>query len=512
MTFKSRVQEFLRKAIGFPPWTGSTTDIIPGGWGVYDGNSQHSMAGSIAAVYGSWRVLCQTIGSVPWNVYKEDKQGVRIKAFDHPLYAVLHDSPNSFMTSMEFRESMILGFCSTGNAYAEKVMLGNRVVSLNPLRSDFMTPVMEKGGLVQPANGLIYRYRRPDGTTRDYTSDEIIHLKNFSLDGIRGLSPLSVHAIRHASATESYATNFMLNQGRPSGVLESKKPRPKDPDYNNKLSADWQRLYGSGNIGGTAVLWDEMTYKAVSISPNEAQYIETKKLNAGDICAIYGVPLNMLGQSDKTATYASAEQFQIDFIRHTIRPLAVRLEQVINKALFATQPGVFCVLDLDGLLRGDSKTQAEYLQGLVGAGLMTRNEGRHFLNLPERPEADLLTVRAYEIDLNALPKLSAEATPGVAQSDIRNGGKSASLDFIETAIKEYIEKSAQEVKLLTTTASQETIGKIEKQKTETDARLRAVEKDVQKIEQTPAPKPMKKRGKAKRNPDGTMSFEIEEFS
>jgi HK97 family phage portal protein len=394
----------MLKAVGFPVWTGGTTDILPGGWGRLEyGNYGMPQAGSIAAVYGCWRVLCQTIGSVPWNVYVENKSGTRDKATQHPLYPILHDSPNAYMTSMEFREALILGFCSTGNGYAERLMLGKRVVGLNPLRADWMIPKMKGGYYVTASPGLVYEYHPPNGQVRDYQPEEIIHLKNFSLDGIRGVNPLQVHAIQHAGYTENYASNFMRNQGRPSGVLESPKPKPKDPDYNTRLSDDWKKLYGGDNAGSTAVLWDGMLYKQVSISPNDAQYIETKKLNAADIAAIYGVPLNMLAQSDKTATYASAEQFQIDFVRHTVRPLAVRLEQVINKALFAKEPGTFCEFDLDGLLRGDSKTQADYYRSLTDGGIMTRNEARRDLNLPERPEANVLTVRSYEIDLSQLP-------------------------------------------------------------------------------------------------------------
>lgn len=412
----------MLKAVGFPVWTGGTTDILPGGWGRLEyGGNLFPQAATVAAVYGCWRVLCQTIGSVPWNIYRTDAKGTRTKAADHPLYEILHNSPNAYMTSMEFREALVLGFCSTGNGYAEKLMLGNRVVGLSPLRADWIIPKMKDGYYVTPGPGLVYEYHPPNGQVTTYLPENIIHLKNFSVDGIRGLSPLQAHVIQHAQFTDSYASNFMRNQGRPSGVLESKKAKPKDPDFNTRLSADWQKLYGGDNAGGTAVLWDEMTYKPISISPNDAQYIETKKMNASDICAVYGVPLNMLGQSDKTATYASAEQFQIDFVRHTIRPLAVRLEQVINKALFSKEHGVFCELDLDGLLRGDSKTQAEYYRSLTDGGIMTRNEARRDLNLPERPEADLLTVRAYEVDLNQLPALSEAATPAVAQGDVRKG-------------------------------------------------------------------------------------------
>jgi HK97 family phage portal protein len=465
--FQKALVNIARKALGFPVWTGGSTDVLPGGWGSLEyGNTGYPQASGIAAVYGCWRVLCQTIGSVPWRIYKTDKSGTRIKAEDHPLYSILHDSPNAYMTSMEFREALILGFCSTGNGYAERVTLGGRLVGLSPLRADRVIPLMKNGNYgVIPGPGLIYRYTSLVGDVRDYLPGEIIHLKNFSLDGIRGISPLAVHAIQHSMYTDAYATNFMRNQGRPSGVLESKKPRPKDPDFNDRLSADWKKLYGGDNAGSTAVLWDEMTYKAISISPNDAQYIETKKLNALDICGIYGVPGNMIGQTDKSATYASAEQFQIDFVRHTVRPLAVRLEQVINKALFAKEPGVYCELDLDDLLRGDSKTQAEYLRSLVDGGVMTRNEARHTLNLPERPEADQLTVRSYEIDLNALPKLSQAATPAMSQNDVRKEAPAP----LESGFHMHVNQ------------------------------------DV-------LPRPaMKKKGRARRNSDGSMSFEIEEI-
>lgn len=419
--FQKAIQNFARKALGFPAWTGGTTDILPGSWGSLEyGGYNEAGALALSTVYGCCRVLCQTIGSMPWHIYTTDKSGTRHKAPDHPLYEVLHLSPNAYMTSMEFRETLILNFCLTGNAYAEKIMLGSRVVALNPLRSDWMVPKMKRGGAVLPGPELIYEYRPPTGAVRDYASGEILHLKNFSHDGIRGISPIREHAMRHAMYTDAYATNFMRNQGRPSGVLESKKPRPKDPDYNTRLSDDWKKLYGGDNAGSTAVLWDEMTYKAISISPDDAQYIQTKKLTQEIIAGeIFGVPGNYLGHTDKTATYASAEQFAIDFRRNTVSPLAERLEQVFNKQLFATQPGTFCELDLDGLMRGDSKTQAEYLRTLTDGGVMTRNEARRTLNLPERPEADQLTVRSYEIDLNALPKLSQDAKPGLSQNDIR---------------------------------------------------------------------------------------------
>lgn len=411
----------MLKAIGFPVWTGGTTDILPGGWGriEYGGNDQGVLA--LSAVYGCCRVLCQTLGSLPWHVYRTDTKGARHIDEEHPLYPILHISPNAYMDSMQFREALILDLCLTGNAYAEKMFLANRIVGLNPLRSDWMLPLMQGGGYPIADPGLFYRYQPPNGQYRDYKPEEIIHLKNFARGGIIGVSPIRAHAMTHGMYTDSYATNFMKNQGRPSGVIETDKAKTaKDVDYDEKFRADWQKMYSGEGAGSTAILWNGMKYHQISIAPNDAQYIETKKLNAGEIAgAIYGVPLNKIGLSDKTATYASAEQFAIDFRLDTVAPMAERIQQAFNKSLFATQPGVFCALDLDALMSGDKKTQADYYRSLTDGGILTRNEARKNLNYPERPEADLLTVRSYEVDLNQLPALSVAANAGLSQNDIR---------------------------------------------------------------------------------------------
>lgn len=413
-------RKLLQKAVGFPVWTGSTQDVPPGGWGRLDfteGGS--SSAIQLATVYGCCRVLSGTMGSLPWNVYREDKSGTRTKVTDHWLYPLLHDSPNAYMTSTEFREAMILNFCLRGNAYSEKKLLGKRVVSLSPLRADMTVPKIIGGKLVYEFHGL-------QGETKTYDPDQITHVKNFSMDGIVGLSPIRENAIRNAHYTENYGANFMRNQGRPSGVVQSDKPKPKDPGWMDQWKGDWQKLYGGDNAGQTAILWDGAKYNPISISPEDAQYLETRKLNASSIAGeIFGVPLNMLGHTDKTATYASAEQFDIQFTKHTVRPLAVRIEQAFNKSLLAAEPGVFCEMDLDALQRGDSKTQAEYFASLVTHGIMVRNEARRKLNLPEIDYANKLTIQANMVDLDKLPDLSATATPGLAQADIRNSGKSA---------------------------------------------------------------------------------------
>jgi HK97 family phage portal protein len=390
------------KALGFPSWntTGRWPASVISAWG--DGEPLQ-----LASVYGCARVLCQTGGSVPFHLFREDpKTGVRTKAVDHPLYPLLHDSPNAYMTSMEFREALILGFCLYGNGYAEIVKMGERVTSLNPLRADRMRPMF----LPPEYQTLVYRYSHLNGKTEDYAPERILHVRNFSLDGLVGLSPIRKYVIDHALATQSYGRNFMLNGGRPGGYLSFKGKRPANEEYNNKLRSDWQGIHGGPeNAGKTAVLWEEGKYEVIAVPPEDAQFIETMKLKTADIAAIFGVPLNMLAMSDKTATYASAEQFAIDFVRHTARPLAVRIEQAFNKGLLATSPGYYCELDLDALQRGDAQAQAAYFSTLSQNGIMTRNEARRKLNLPEVDGADELTVQSNLIDLDKLAAVTNRA-------------------------------------------------------------------------------------------------------
>ena len=198
------------------------------------------------------------------------------------------------------------------------------------------------------------------------------------------------------------------NYGRLGGEITH--PGKPGPEARAKLREEFQELHGGpGNAGKVLLLWEGMTYKETAgVSPADAQWMETKKMSVSEIAAIYGVPLNLLGQADKTATYASAEQFNQFFIDYTLQPLAVRLEQTLTKGL-QLEEGVSVRFNLDALLRGDSRTRAEYLSKLVANGLMTRNEARAKENLAPLDGGDELTVQSNMTFLDQLQSL-ADAT------------------------------------------------------------------------------------------------------
>lgn len=362
---------------------------------------------ALAAVYGCARVRCGTIGSLPLHVYKDGDKG-REKAKNHPLYPLLHDSPNAYMNSMEWREAMQLGLDLRGNAYSVKESIGSRITALNFLRADRVTPKVSSDGV------LTYEWQGPKGMV-SYSADRILHLKNFSFDGINGLSPIGIvrEVFAKALATQQYGSSFFRNGARPGGVL--KHPKVLSPEARDKMRSDWNTIYqGSNNAGNIAILYEGMDYAQIAISPDDAQFIETTKMNVADIAAIYGVPLNMLGHSDKTATYASAEQFDIQFAKHTIKPLAVKWEQALTNTLIAVNSNHYCEFDMESLLRGDTASQIAFVSQAVQNGIMTRNEARRKFNLPDMEGGDDLTVQSNMIDIADLEKLVAAKNPAAS--------------------------------------------------------------------------------------------------
>ena len=410
MNFLQRAARWaFQKAIGFPPMP--TTDpglgrYMPGGMTTIAGVTVgFDNALSLAAVYGCVRVRGGTVGSLPLHIFKDGPKG-REKAPNHPLYYLLHDQPNEFMTSKNFREAMQLSVDFTGNAYGLIGRMGARIVSLTPLHPERVKVRIERNG------DVFYDYNRATGT-QVFTPKDILHLRNFSLDGIRGLSPLGAarEVFGKAIATQQYGSSFFRNSGRPIGVVKM-PAKPLSPDAHKRFKDEWRALFsGSTNAGETAILYEGSEYQSISIPPDDAQFIETHKLNVADIACIYGVPLNLLGYADKTATYASAEQFDIQFAKHTIRPLTVGWEQELNRSLIAQNSAHYAEFDMEGLMRGDAASQANFISTMVQNGVMTRNEARRKFNLPDVEGADELTVQSNMIDVADLEKLVAQKMP-----------------------------------------------------------------------------------------------------
>jgi len=309
----------------------------------------------VSAVYACIRVLSETIASLPLKIYRRDNSG-KVVAKDHFLYPLLHDSPNEWTTGYEFFETLVAHICLRGNSYNLKRMDGmRRLGALNVLDPSKMTPAIEGGELV-------YRYIWPDGREQTFTQDEIWHTKGLSTDGIVGLSPITQarESIGLALATEEYGARLFSNNARPGGILEH--PGRLTEDSAKRLKENWQSAHAGGkNSHKVAILEEGMKWTSIGFANDDAQFLETRNFQVEDIARIYRVPSVLIGHPDKSSTYASAEQFFLSFVVHTIRPWITRIEQSINKYLIPERDKktYFAEFQLDGLLRGDTKSRYE---------------------------------------------------------------------------------------------------------------------------------------------------------
>jgi HK97 family phage portal protein len=231
-----------------------------------------------SAVYACVRVIAETVASLPLFLYKKEKES-KIKAYQHPLYEVLHDMPNCENTSFCFREAMMASLLLYGNAYARIIRDKNgHVIELWYLKPNLMTVDRDKG-----TKKLKYTYTDDnDFKTYEFKSEQIFHIPGLSFNGIKGISPIDQarEAIGLAIATEEFSAKFFANGARPGGVLEH-PGIVKNPD---KLRESWNQVYqGTRNSHKVAVLEEGLKYHEIGIPPEQAQFLQTRKYQLNEI-------------------------------------------------------------------------------------------------------------------------------------------------------------------------------------------------------------------------------------
>lgn len=361
----------------------------------------------LSTVYACVRVISETIASLPLGIYETVNDGNE-KATDHPLYKLLHDEPNSEMTSFVFREVMLAHLLLYGNSYSQIIRSGkNQVIGLYPLLPDHMNVDRDSKG------NLIYTYTTSDGKTVSIKPRDVLHIPGLGFDGVMGYSPIALekNAIGLGIASEEYGSKFFSNGARPSGILT----HPNTVKNPKALRESWNSAYGgSSNSNRVAILEEGMKFEPIAIPNNEAQFLETRKFQVDEICRIYRVPPHLVGNLEH-ATFSNIEHQSIDFAVHTIRPWLVRIEQAMNRALLSEQEkGRFFVqFNIDGLMRGDYKSRMEgYAIGRQN-GWLSANDIRALENqnpIPADQGGDAYLVNGNMINISTAMKQQTEET------------------------------------------------------------------------------------------------------
>ena len=342
----------------------------------------------MTAVYSCVRILSEAVAGLPLHLYKYNDKGGKEKAIDHPLYRLLHDEPNPEMTSFIFRETLMTHLLLWGNAYSQIIRNGKgEIVALYPLMPNKMKVDRDENGV------LYYEYTHSSdeadtmkNTTVRLSSYDVLHIPGLGFDGLVGYSPIAMakNAIGMAIACEEYGAKFFANGAAPSGVLEHPGVI-KDPQ---RVRDSWQSTYGgTANAHRVAVLEEGMKYTPISISPEQAQFLETRKFQINEIARIFRVPPHMVGDLEKSS-FSNIEQQSLEFVKYTLDPWVIRWEQALSRALFTEEEktSMFIKFNLEGLLRGDYVSRMSGYATARQNGWMSANDIRELENLDLIPD------------------------------------------------------------------------------------------------------------------------------
>ena len=332
----------------------------------------------MTAVYACVRILSESIAGLPLHMYQYEEDGSKKKAVEHPLYHLLHDEPNPEMTSFIFRETLMSHLLLWGNAYAQIIRNGKGdIIALYPLMPNRMKVERDtKGQLYYEYQTMKEDAPTMKGAVYQLDPSEVLHVPGLGFDGLVGYSPIAMakNAIGLAIVAEEYGSKFYANGAAPSGVLEHPNVL-KDPA---KVRDSWNAAFGgSSNAHRVAVLEEGMKYTPISISPNEAQFLETRKFQINEIARIFRVPPHMVGDLEKSS-FSNIEQQSLEFVKYTLNPWVCRWEQALQRALLDDDEKgkYFFRFNVEGLLRGDYQSRMNGYATARQNGWMSANDIR----------------------------------------------------------------------------------------------------------------------------------------
>lgn len=357
------------------PLNGETIDAVSGLLsGVY---VSPETAMKLAAVYACIYVLSSSIAQMPVRVLRKTGRNIEA-ATDHPAFYLIHDEPNAWETSYKWRELKQRHILGWGNGYTEVIRSRRGEVTQLAHRMPWETSLVRNG------TRYVYGVYTEDGSWA-VQMDDMIHIRALGNDYKYGLSPIMQHAqtIGLGLSGQAYTESFFNGNARPAGIVTVKN-EIKDASW-NRLKSVWKQAAAAlkGQENKTLLLPADLDYKALTVSPVDAQLIDMMKLNRSIIAGIFNVPAHMINDLE-AATYSNISEQSIQFVRFSVMPWVVNWEQELNRRIFTRQEraaGYYVKFNLAGLLRGTPKERAALYHYAITDGWMSRNEVRVFEDL-----------------------------------------------------------------------------------------------------------------------------------
>lgn len=327
---------------------------------------------TLTAVWCAIRLLAESVSSLPISVYTKQKNGDKLEDTKSPIYNLVKFKPNYYQNKITFFEFIMLSICTEGNSYVQIV----RNNSGTPVQLICLDP--SNVTVVVNNNEVFYQI---DGGVLD--SSDILHFKTITDDGVTGLSPIDqcAKALNWGVSLEEFGSTFFSNGAKPSSILQT--DRALSDTALQRLKTSFNNNYGKlKNSNSTIVLEEGLTFKPISISPEQAQFLSSRQFSIEEVARIFNVPPHMLKDLSKSS-FNNIEMQSQEFVTYTLMPYITRIEQEMNLKLFRTNElgKTFVEFNVNGLLRGDVKSRTEAYKTAITNGYMSINEVRQKENM-----------------------------------------------------------------------------------------------------------------------------------
>ena len=328
---------------------------------------------TLTAVWCAIRLLAESVSSLPISVYTKQKNGDKLEDTKSPIYKLVKFKPNYYQNKITFFEFIMLSICTEGNSYVQIV------------RNNSGTPVqlicLDPSNVTVVVNNNELFYQVDGGAVLD--SSDMLHFKTITDDGVTGLSPIDqcAKALNWGVSLEEFGSTFFSNGAKPSSILQT--DRALSDTALQRLKNSFNNNYGNlKNSNSTIVLEEGLSFKPISISPEQAQFLSSRQFSIEEVARIFNVPPHLLKDLSKSS-FNNIEMQNQEFLTFTLMPYITRIEEEMNLKLFRTNElgKTFVEFNVNGLLRGDVKSRTEAYKTAITNGYMSINEVRQKENM-----------------------------------------------------------------------------------------------------------------------------------
>lgn len=349
--------------------------------GVHVNDSTAMLVGTVFACLSK---LGGAISQLPVHQYRLNAEGDRERAPLSPLWWLLNESPDPAWTASSWKDWIVRCVALRGDQHTEILRKGPVVSGFRVHHPDDCQARRVDGRLRYDV------YDHDLGRARGVDQDDMLHFAGFGFDGVKSISAIqwcARNAIGNAIAAARYMGKTMGEGGMPRIALHY--PNKVSPESAQNLRDSFVSIYGVGDGQKLPLVLSEGAQaKELSIAPVDLELLASRRFDKTEICEVLGVPPILIGDSEKTSSWGTGiEQIILGWVLFSIKPMLCRWEEELNRKLFR-RAGQFVEFELGGLLRGDSKAQAEAFRAALGGpgtgdGWMAVNQVRQLLNQPK---------------------------------------------------------------------------------------------------------------------------------